>query len=86
MLLMDSNFGHHTCALIEPRLRPACHSAQFFENGTTHVLSAGVQLVASFGTTKRTFPVKEVKSVPHPHSRPYFFFFFFFTSPVITAA
>merc|ERR1719450_1541484 len=32
--------------------------AQFFENGATHVLSAGVQLVASFGTSTRTFPVK----------------------------
>ena len=33
--------------------------AQFFENGATHVLQAGVQLVASFGTTTRFFDVKE---------------------------
>ena len=33
--------------------------AQYFENGTTHVLQAGVQLVASFGTTSQTFDVKE---------------------------
>merc|ERR1719450_1385400 len=33
--------------------------AQFFENGATHVLSAGVQLVASFGTSTRSFPVKQ---------------------------
>ena len=33
--------------------------AQFFENGATHVLTAGVQLVASFGTTTKSFGVKE---------------------------
>ena len=33
--------------------------AQFFENGATHVLQAGVQLVASFGTTTKFFDVKE---------------------------
>jgi len=33
--------------------------AQYFENGATHVLQAGVQLVASFGTTTRFFDVKE---------------------------
>ena len=33
--------------------------AQFFENGATHVLQAGVQPLASFGTTTQTFEVKE---------------------------
>jgi regulator of protease activity HflC (stomatin/prohibitin superfamily) len=33
--------------------------AQYFENGATHVLQAGVQVVASFGTTTRVFDVKE---------------------------
>ena len=33
--------------------------AQFFENGATHVLQAGVQLVASFGTSTQFFDVKE---------------------------
>ena len=35
--------------------------AQFFENGATHVLQSGVQLVASFGTTTKFFDVKEDK-------------------------
>lgn len=33
--------------------------AQFFENGATHVLQAGVQPLASFGTTTKTFEVKQ---------------------------
>jgi len=33
--------------------------AQYFENGATHVLQAGIQITASFGTTTQFFDVKE---------------------------